>query len=130
MIGKVLEVSNGIVEKSRKWVVIIAPKPQGNIMSQEISLLILIETKEGQRKKQIDAFNKLAPLVLKETGCLQYELKEVENNENEFVIIEKWDSKENLLAHEITPHMIEADKNSPTFRAKPATVIVLKNITK
>ena len=99
-------------------------------MSHEISLLILIETKEGQRQKQIDAFNKLSPIVLNETGCLQYELKEVENNENEFVIIEQWASKESLSAHDITLHMIEADKNSPTFRAKPATVIVLKDINK
>ena len=98
-------------------------------MSQEISLLILIETKKGQRQKQIDAFNKLSPIVLNENGCLQYELKEVENNENEFVIIEKWDSRESLSVHDITSHMIEADKNSPTFRAKPATVIILKNIT-
>ena len=99
-------------------------------MNKEISLLILIETKKGQRQKQIDAYNKLAPIVLKETGCLQYELKEVENNENEFVLIEKWASKESLSAHDITIHMIEADKSSPIFRAKPATVIILKNITK
>ena len=98
-------------------------------MNKEISLLILIETKKGQRQKQIDAYNKLAPIVLKETGCLQYELKEVENNENEFVLIEKWASKESLSAHDITIHMIEADKSSPTFRSKPVTVIKLLNIT-
>ena len=98
-------------------------------MSQEISLLILIETKKGQRQKQIDAYNKLAPIVLNETGCLQYELKEVENNENEFVLIEKWASKKDLEAHDVTSHMIEADKISPTFRARPVTVIIMKDIT-
>ena len=46
------------------------------------------------------------------------------------MIIEKWSSKESLSAHDITSHMIEADKNSPTFRAKPAIVIILKDITK
>jgi len=98
-------------------------------MSQEISLLILIETKKGQRQKQIDAYNKLAPIVLTENGCLQYELKEVENNENEFVLIEKWASKKDLEAHDVTSHMIEADKISPTFRARPVTVIIMKDIT-
>ena len=98
-------------------------------MSQEISLLILIETKKNKRQEQIDSFNKLAPIVLRETGCLQYELKEVQNSENEFVLIEKWASKKDLEAHDITPHMIEADKLSPLFRAKPANVIVLSDIT-
>ena len=99
-----------------------------NKMKEEISLLILIKTKDGQRQKQIDAFNKLAPIVLNEKGCLQYELKEVQNTENEFVLIEKWATKVDLSLHDMTPHMIEADKVSPTFRAKPATVIVLNNI--
>ena len=102
---------------------------QESKINKEISLLILIETKDGQRQKQIDAFNKLAPIVLNETGCLEYELKEVQDNENEFVLVEKWASKEDLSAHDITSHMIEADKISPTFRAKPATVIILNNIT-
>jgi len=39
-------------------------------MNQEISLLILIETKKGQR--QIDAYSKLLPIVLSEKGCLHH----------------------------------------------------------
>ncbi len=98
-------------------------------MNKEISLLILIETKKGQRQKQIDAYNKLAPIVLKETGCLEYDLKEVIGNKNEFVLIEKWASKKDLLAHDITSHMIEADKLSLSFRAKAVRVIKLTNLT-
>ena len=97
-------------------------------MNQEISLLILIEVKPNCRQKQIDAYNKIAPIVLKETGCLQYELKEVENKENEFVIIEKWATKKDLLSHDVAPHMIESDKLNLTFRAKPAIVIKLLSI--
>lgn len=84
--------------------------------------------KKNQRQKQIDAYKKLAPIVLNETGCLQYDLKEVEDDENQFVLIERWASKKDLEAHDITHHMIEADKLSATFRTKPATVIKLKNI--
>ena len=97
-------------------------------MSKEISLLILIETKIGQRQKQIDAYNKLEPIVLNEIGCLQYELKEVEDNENEFVLLEKWASKKDLELHDKTLYMIEADKLSSTFRTKPVTVIKMKNM--
>lgn len=99
-------------------------------MNQEISLLILIEVKPNHRQKQIDAFNKIAPIVLKENGCLQYELKEVENKENEFVIIEKWATEKDLLEHDVASHMVESDKLNPTFRAKPATVIKLLSINK
>ena len=98
-------------------------------MNKEISLVILIEVKDGLRQQQIDAYNKLAPIVLNEVGCLQYDLKEVKDNKNEFVLIERWASQEDLNAHDITDHMIEADKLSPSFRAKPASVIKLVNIS-
>jgi len=98
-------------------------------MKKEISLLVFIEVKEGHRQKQIDAFDHLAPIVRNETGCLQYDLKEVQGNENAFVLIERWASAEDLTAHDITSHMIEADKASPAFRAKPATVVKLVDLS-
>jgi len=97
-------------------------------MKKELSLLIMIEVKQGQRQKQIDAYNQLLPLVSKEEGCLQYELKSVSGNENQFVLVERWASKEALTLHDNMPYMIEADSVSPTFRAKPATVIELEDI--
>lgn len=98
-------------------------------MSQKISLIILIEVKEGQREKQISAYKKLAPIVLAEPGCLQYELNAVNGNNNEFVLLETWETKEALSAHDITEHMIEADALSPSFRKRPATVMLLNKIT-
>ena len=98
-------------------------------MTNKISLLVFIEVKKGHRQKQIDAFNQLAPIVRNETGCLQYDLKEVQDKENEFVLIERWASAKDLSAHDVTPHMIEADKASPAFRAKSATVIKLTDIS-
>jgi len=97
-------------------------------MTKEISLLVFIEVKEDHRQQQIDAYNTLAPIVRKEKGCLQYDLKEVQGKENEFVLVERWASAEALSAHDVTPHMIEADKLSPIFRAKSATVIKLTDI--
>lgn len=63
-----------------------------------------------------------------EPGCLQYDLKAVDGNNNQFVLLEAWESKEALSAHDITEHMIEADALNPSFREKPATVIMLNNI--
>jgi len=98
-------------------------------MNQDITLLILIEVKPNHRQEQIDAFEKLAPIVRQEVGCLQYELKEVMGNENEFVLLERWASEDDLLVHDVTAHMVEADKVSPSFRAKPARVIKLVDIS-
>lgn len=99
-----------------------------NNPSSSLTLVIVIETKNGCANQQIQAFKELQPLVLAEQGCLQYELTQDVNNENQFVLIEKWVTQADLNAHDVTEHMIEADKNSPSFRAKPATVFKLKSI--
>lgn len=97
-------------------------------MNQEISLVIKIEVQEGKRQEQINAFNTLAPIVRAELGCIQYELKAVEDNENQFVLLEKWASMAALDAHDKTAHMIEADSKNHLFRAKPAEVLKLVDL--
>ena len=97
-------------------------------MSQEISLLIMIEVQAGKRDEQIKAYKRLAPLVLAEEGCLEYKLQAVEGNENKFVLVEKWKSEEALSFHDNTDYMKEADRKNHMFRAKPAKVIRLANI--
>jgi quinol monooxygenase YgiN len=92
---------------------------------REVMLVILIETSPGKRREQIAAYEKLAPVVRAEAGCLQYDLHCVNSDENQFVLIERWASAEALAAHDVTPHMIAADAHSPTFRAAPARVLQL-----
>ncbi|MEV6012255.1 putative quinol monooxygenase [Streptomyces sp. NPDC051976] len=94
-------------------------------MSQPIQLVILITALPGRGQDQIAAFERLAPIVRAEPGCLQYDLHQVSGEPDRFVLIERWSSKEALAAHDATPHMIEADAASPTFRAGPAEVIQL-----
>jgi quinol monooxygenase YgiN len=97
-------------------------------MPKEISLVILIETKPGRAREQIQAFKHLQPLVLAEKGCLQYELHRVTGEENKFFLIENWASQEDLTAHDQTAHMVTADAHSPSFRAKPAIVFGLEKV--
>ncbi len=92
---------------------------------QEVMLVISIQTLPGKGHEQIVAYEKLAPLVRAEQGCLQYDLHSVVGDENRFVLIERWASTEALAAHDVTPHMIAADAHSPTFRAAPARVLQL-----
>lgn len=96
--------------------------------SLPLPLVVLIETKEGCANQQIQAFKELQPLVLAEEGCLQYELTQDVNNENQFVLIEKWATQADLDAHSIAPHMIESGKSSSSFRDKAVTIFKLKSI--
>lgn len=94
-------------------------------MKAEISQLVMIEVQPGKRDDQIKAYNNLLPLVSAEEGCLQYDLKAVEGDENKFVLVEKWASKAALEFHDNTDYMKKADSENHIFRAKPAEVLRL-----
>ncbi|MEU0178137.1 putative quinol monooxygenase [Streptomyces massasporeus] len=94
-------------------------------MSQPVRLVIHITTLPGRGKEQIAAFEEIAPLVRAEEGCLQYDLHQVLDAPDRFVLLERWASEEALAAHDASPHMIAADAASPAFRAGPATVVKL-----
>ncbi|WP_456026239.1 putative quinol monooxygenase [Pseudomonas capeferrum] len=66
-------------------------------------------------------------LVRAEQGCLQYDLHPVVGKPDSFVLIEKWASKDALTAHHEAAHMVEAARHNPSFRAGPATVLLLED---
>ena len=92
----------------------------------KIWLVVIINTPPDPGSDQLAAFEKLAPLVRAEQGGIQYDIHPVVGNSDSFVLIEKWASKEALDAHDLAPHMLEAAKHNPTFRAGPATVLLLE----
>ncbi len=93
-----------------------------------VHLLVLIEVQHGKRQQQIKAYEKLKPLVLAESGCLQYDLFADASDENKFVLVEHWVSHVALDAHDQAPHMVEADRLNPSFRAKPSVVIQMNRV--
>lgn len=94
-------------------------------MSTPVRLLVLITTREGRGQEQIDAYARLAPIVRAEQGCLQYDLHQVSDDPDRFVLQELWASREALAAHGVAPHMIEAAAANSAFRAGPVQVIEL-----
>lgn len=96
-------------------------------MSDEVRLVVMINTQPGKGAEQLAAFAKLAPLVRAEHGCLHYDLHPVVGNPDSFVLIEKWASKDALAAHHVAVHMVEAARHNPSFRAGPATVLLLED---
>jgi quinol monooxygenase YgiN len=49
----------------------------------------------------------------------------VSDNENQLVLTERWASEAAWHAHHETPHMKEASKLTPSFRAGPTKVLRL-----
>jgi quinol monooxygenase YgiN len=94
-------------------------------MSDEVRLVVIINTQPGRGSDQLAAFAKLAPLVRAEQGCIQYDLHPVTGDSDRFVLIETWASKAALEAHHLTDHMVAASQHNPTFRAGPSTVLLL-----
>lgn len=88
-------------------------------------LVISIQTVPGKGHEQIAAYEKLAPIVRREHGCIQYDLHAFVGDDDRFVLIERWASPEALAAHDVTPHMIAADAHSPSFRATSTHVLRL-----
>ncbi|MFD7902665.1 putative quinol monooxygenase [Kitasatospora sp. NPDC057904] len=95
-------------------------------MPQSVRLHVHITTLPGRGQEQLDAYERLAPLVRAEEGCLQYDLHRVVGDPDRFVLTELWASREALAAHDATPHMVAADAAGPAFRAGPAQVIEIE----
>ncbi|MEU9179950.1 putative quinol monooxygenase [Streptomyces sp. NPDC048550] len=98
-------------------------------MSTHVDLVILISALPGRGREQVEAFERLAPLVRAEEGCLRYDLHAVAGDPDRFVLIERWASREAIAAHDVSPHMVAADAANSAFRAGPAEVIELAAAT-
>lgn len=90
-----------------------------------IHVIAAITTAPGKRDELISAFNALSPKVHAEQGCIEYNTAvDVATNiganaplrEDLLMVIEKWESVEDLEAHLAAPHMDE-------FRSSMAEVI-------
>ncbi|MFI9004442.1 putative quinol monooxygenase [Streptomyces sp. NPDC053541] len=101
------------------------PSQQSQIPSRSVRLHVHITTLPGRGGEQIAAYERLAPLVRAERGCLQYDLHQVLGDADRFVLVEHWASREALAAHDAAPHMTEAAAVNSAFRAGPVQVVEL-----
>lgn len=98
-------------------------QPQLQPQPQPVRLHVHIATLPGRGREQIEAYERLAPLVRAEDGCLQYDLHQVVGDADRFVLVEHWASREALAAHDVAPHMVAAAATNSAFRAGPAQVV-------
>ncbi len=79
-----------------------------------IHVVAIITTKPGKRAEVLEAFHANIPAVHAEKGCVEYgpvidapDMGPIQTTvgDDTFVVIEKWETKEDLKAHAAAPHM-------------------------
>ena len=79
-----------------------------------IHVVAIITTKPGKRAEVLEAFHANIPAVHAEKGCVEYgpvvdapDMGPIQTavGDDTFVVIEKWETKEDLKAHSGAPHM-------------------------
>jgi quinol monooxygenase YgiN len=80
----------------------------------EVNVVAVITAKPGQRGAILEAFRANMPAVHAEDGCIEYAPTidaegmgsfQTPFGEDAFVVIEKWASKDHLMAHAASDHM-------------------------
>ena len=90
-----------------------------------IRIAVLITTQPGKSQQQVDAFALIAETVRAEAGCLRYDLHRVTNHDEQFLLLEEWESAEALADHDASTVMAEASVRHAAFRAGPVEVLEL-----
>jgi len=84
-----------------------------------IHVVAIITAHPGKRSEVLDAFVKIVPLVHKEKGCREYQpVTDLEGastsqsliGADSYMVIEKWDSMEDLRAHAASDHIAAFQK--------------------
>ncbi|MFY0613511.1 MAG: antibiotic biosynthesis monooxygenase [Hyphomicrobiaceae bacterium] len=79
-----------------------------------IHVVAMITTKPGKREEVLTAFRANMPAVHAEKGCVEYaptidaaDMGPIQTalGPDSFVVIEKWETKDDLKAHAAAPHM-------------------------
>ena len=79
-----------------------------------IHVVAIITAKPGQREKILEAFRANIPAVRAEDGCIEYGPAidadglgsfQTKFGPDTFVVIEKWETMDDLKAHAAAPHM-------------------------
>lgn len=87
--------------------------PLSTLNSNMIHVIATIKIAPGKRQEFLGHFNANVPDVLAEQGCIEYmpaidaatDISVQSTDENEVIVIEKWESLEALNAHLVAPHM-------------------------
>lgn len=85
-----------------------------------IHVIAIITAKSGKRDELLMAFTKMLPQVHAEKGCIEYQPvtdtdsagSQSKLGADAYMVVEKWDSMEDLRAHASSSHMADYGKST------------------
>ncbi len=83
-----------------------------------LNVSMITETEED-RRKAVEAAVELVSFSLKDKGCVDYDLYQSKTNDDRLMIIETWESEEDLKAHSESEHF---KRLVPVMRAHASMV--------
>ena len=83
--------------------------------------------KPDQRDAFVAGARECIAATRKEKGCLSYESHSSINDPNLFVVVERWESREDLNAHSRAPHMKVWREYSAPPKVSPTVIEIISD---
>lgn len=80
-------------------------------MSKEIVVVETIKAMSGKKQELKEVLAKIVPVSRKACGCLQYDLLEPIEESDEFLVLMRWKTPDDLRFHEASDYIEEFVKN-------------------
>lgn len=89
-----------------------------------IYVLATLIVKPEKRADFLENARDVIHATRREAGCISYDLTSSITEPNEFIFVERWESREHLAAHFETPHLQHWRKLCDEFLAKRSIEII------
>jgi quinol monooxygenase YgiN len=90
-----------------------------------IYVVATTQVKPGQIGAFIEGHNKAVAETLKEKGCLSYAGHTAVQDPNTYVVVERWETRDDLNAHGRAPHMKVWREYSAPLKASPTVIEII-----
>lgn len=91
-------------------------------MRAGLTVIAFVTAKAGHQDQVREALLDLVAQTRKETGCINYDLHQSQQNTNEFALYENWDTAANLDAHAKSAHIQEFLRIAGHLLERPADI--------
>ena len=90
-----------------------------------IYVIATTQVKPGQIGAYIEGHNKAVAETLKEKGCMSYAGHTAVQDSNTYVVVERWETRDELNAHGKAPHMKIWREYSAPLKASPTVIEII-----
>jgi quinol monooxygenase YgiN len=92
-----------------------------------IYVVATTQVKPESREAYIKGAKECISATRKEKGCISYDGNVSVNNPNQYVVVERWETREDLNAHGRAPHMKEWREYSSQMKTGPTVIEIISD---